>query len=224
MLILYYSPGASSIIPHIILEEIGAPYERKLVNLAKGDHKSAAYLQINPRGKVPTLSIGGHVLTENVAILTFLAKHFPDARLLPQNLTEEASCLSLMAWFASAVHPTFAHIIRPERFASDTAAQLNVSETARSTFWGHCEEINGALAAKQWMVGAQYTVSDPYAFFFYDLGARINLPMRELSAYTAFNERMLERHAVQKVRELEEASLGGATAWDGPYFPHVRRS
>ena len=130
MLILYYSPGASSIIPHIILEEIGAPYERKLVNLAKGDHKSDAYLQINPRGKVPTLSIDGKVLTENVAILMFLAKHFPDARLLPQNLIEEAPCLSLMAWFASAVHPTFAHIIRPERFASDTAAQLNVRETA----------------------------------------------------------------------------------------------
>ena len=178
MLILYYSPGASSIIPHITLEEIGAPYERKLVNLAKGEHKSDAYLQINPRGKVPTLSIDGNVLTENIAILTFLAKRFPDARLLPQNLTEEASCISMMAWFASAVHPTFAHIIRPERFASDTVARLNVRETARTTFWGHCEEINGVLAGKQWMMGAQYTVSDPYAFFFYDLGARINLPIR----------------------------------------------
>jgi glutathione S-transferase len=223
MLILYYSPGASSIIPHITLEEIGAPYERKLVNLAKGEHKSDAYLQINPRGKVPTLSIDGNVLTENIAILTFLAKRFPDARLLPRDLTEEASCISMMAWFASAVHPTFAHIIRPERFASDTVAQLNVRETARTTFWGHCEEINGVLAGKQWMRGAQYTVSDPYAFFFYDLGARINLPMRELSAYTAFSERMSQRHAVQKIRELEESSLRGSNAWDGPYYPHVRR-
>jgi glutathione S-transferase len=223
MLILYYSPGASPIIPHITLEEIGTPYERKLVNLANGEHKSDAYLQINPRGKVPTLSIDGNLLTENVAILTFLAKRFPDARLLPRNPTEEASCVSVMAWFASAVHPTFAHIIRPERFASDTAAQLNVRETARTTFWGQCEEINGVLAGKPWMMGAQYTVSDPYAFFFYDLGARINLPMRELSAYTAFSERMLQSQAVQKVRELEESSLRGSNAWDGPYYPHVRR-
>jgi glutathione S-transferase len=97
--------------------------------------------------------------------------------LLPENLSEEARCISMMAWFASAVHPTFAHIIRPERFASDTAAQLNVKETPRQTFWAHCEEINGLLAGKEWMMGAQYTVSDPYAFFFYDLGLRIKLPM-----------------------------------------------
>src|SRR5580693_6361273 len=199
MLTLYYSPGASSVIPHITLEEIRVPYQRKLINLAKGEHKTDAYLKINPHGKVPALCVDGNVLTENVAILTYLAKQFLDARLLPQNLIEEASCLSLMAWFASAVHPTFAHIIRPERFARDTAAQLNLRETARSIFWGQCEEISGALAGKQWMMGAQYTVSDPYAFFFYDLGLRIKLPVRELAAYTAFSERMLQRSAVRGV-------------------------
>jgi glutathione S-transferase len=223
MLTLYYSPGASSVIPHITLEEIGAPYECKLINLAKGEHKCDAYLKINPRGKVPALSVDGSVLTENVAILTYLAKHFPDARLLPQDLSEEAWCISTMAWFASAVHPTFAHIIRPERFASDTAAQLNMKETARKTFWAHCEEINGLLAGKEWMMGAQYTVADPYALFFYDLGARIKLPMPELATYTAFNERMLQRSAVRRVRELEEGSLRGSDAWDGAYYPDVSR-
>ena len=79
MLILYYWPGASSVIPHITLEEIGVPYERELINLAKGEHKREPYLSINPRGKVPALSIHGDVLTENVAILTYLAKRFPDA-------------------------------------------------------------------------------------------------------------------------------------------------
>ena len=140
MLTLYYSPGASSVIPHVTLEEIGAPYELKFINLAKGEHKGAAYLKINPRGKVPALSIDSNVLTENVAILTYLAKQFPDARLLPQDLSEEARCISTMAWFASAVHPTFAHIIRPERFASDTAVQLNMKETARKTFWAHARK------------------------------------------------------------------------------------
>jgi glutathione S-transferase len=223
MLTLYYSPGASSMVPHVALEEIGASYELKLINLARGEHKSDAYLQINPHGKVPALSIDGKVLTENVAILTFLAKSFPDARLLPEGPLEQALCISTMAWFASSVHPTFAHIIRPERFASDATAQLNVRETARRTFWDHCQEMNGILAGKEWMRGTQYTVCDPYAFFFYDLGARINLPMRKLSAYTAFSERMLQRPAVQKVRELEESSLKGSNAWDGPYYPHASR-
>jgi glutathione S-transferase len=224
MLMLYYWPGASSMIPHITLEEIGAPYDRKLVNLATGEHKSDAYLKINPRGKVPALSIDGNVLTENVAILTYLAKRFPDAQLLPQDLSEEARCISTMAWFASAVHPTFAHIIRPERFATDTAAQLNMKEMARKTFWAHCKEVNDLLSGKQWMMGAQYTVSDPYAFFFYDLGLRIKLPVQELAAYAAFGERMLQRSAVRRVRELEEDSLRGSNAWDGPYFPDARRA
>jgi glutathione S-transferase len=129
-----------------------------------------------------------------------------------------------MAWFASAVHPTFAHIIRPERFASEAAAQLNVKETARKTFWDYCAEINALLAGKQWMMGAQYTVADPYALFFYDLGLRIKLPMQELDALTAFSGRMLQRSAVQRVRAFEEGSLRGSNAWDGPYYPHVRRA
>lgn len=85
MLTLFYWPGGSSLVPHIVLEEIGASYERKLVNLAKGEHKGARYLKINPRGKVPALSIDGSVLTENVAILTYLARQFPAAHLLPRD-------------------------------------------------------------------------------------------------------------------------------------------
>ncbi len=109
MLTLYYWAGASSVVPHIVLEEIGTPYERQLVNLAKGEHKSEGYLKINPHGKVPALAVDGAVLTENVAILTYLAKQFPGPQLLPPGTLEEARCIAMMAWFASALHPTFAH-------------------------------------------------------------------------------------------------------------------
>src|SRR5262249_27425729 len=155
------------------------------------------------------------VLTENVAILTFLAKRFPQARLLPSNLIEEARCISMMAWFASTVHPTFAHIIRPQRFASDPNAHIDLKETARASFWDICREINRLVDGKEWTMGTQYTVCDPYAFHFYDAGSRIQLPMHELAAYTAFSERMLDRPAVCKVRSLEENILKGSNAWDG---------
>ena len=102
MLILYYWPGASSMVPHIVLEEIGTPYQRQLVNLAQGEHKSDAYLKINPHGKVPALAVDDAVLTENVAILTYLARRFPEIHLLPDGIIEEARCLSMMAWFASS--------------------------------------------------------------------------------------------------------------------------
>jgi glutathione S-transferase len=222
VLILYNWPGASSVVPHIVLEEIGAPYERQLVNLAQGEHKGRAYLKINPHGKVPALAVDGTVLTENVAILTYLARRFPEAQLLPHGIIEEARCISTMAWFASTVHPTFAHIIRPERFATDSAAHVNLKDTARETFWDNCKEINRLLGGKEWMTGSHYTVCDPYAFFFYDLGTRIKLSMHKLAAYTAFSKRMLERPAVCKVRGLEEDIVKGKDAWHGQYYAQPR--
>jgi glutathione S-transferase len=223
MLILYYWPGASSMVPHIVLEEIGTPYQRQLVNLAQGEHKSDAYLKINPHGKVPALAIDNTVLTENVAILMYLARRFPEKHLLPDGIVEEARCLSTIAWFASAVHTTFAHIIRPERFATDSTAHSNLKETARSIFWDNCAEINKLLEGKPWVMGPHYTVCDPYALFFYDLGTRIKLPMHELSAYAAFSSRMFERFAVSKVRQLEENISKGSDAWHGQYYAQPPR-
>jgi glutathione S-transferase len=224
MLVLYYWPGASSVIPHILLEDIGTPYERQLVNLAQGEHKSGAYLRINPHGKVPALAVDGTVLTENVAISTCLAKRYPEARLLPEGMIEEACCISTMAWFASTVHPTFAHIIRPERFATDSAAHGNLKDTARDAFWDNCKEINRLLDGTAWTMGEHYTVCDPYALFFYDLGTRIKLPMHELAAYTIFSERMLERPTVRKVRGFEETILKGANAWHGQHYAQPRHA
>jgi glutathione S-transferase len=224
MLVLYYWPGASSVVPHIVLEEIGAPYERQLVNFAQGEHKSASYLKINSHGKVPALAVDGVILTENVAILSYLAKQFPQARLWPQGKIEEARCVSVMAWFASAVHPTFAHIIRPQRFANDTAAHASLKETACDAFWNQCREINQLLDGKEWTMGAQYTVCDPYAFFVYDQGLRIKLPMHELSAYTAFSQRMVERPAVCRVLGLEQTISRGSNPWDGPYYAQPRQT
>jgi glutathione S-transferase len=224
MLILYYWPGASSVVPHIVLEEIGAPYHRQFVDVARGEHKSAAYLKINPHGKVPALAIDGMVLTENVAILTYLAKQFPHAQLWPLSIIDEARCISMMAWFASSVHPAFARIIRPERYVDDLVARPSLSETARGVFWEYCREIDRSLDGKAWTMGTQYTVCDPYAFFLYDQGLRIKLPMHQLTAYVAFAERMLDRAAVRKVRQLEEDFLKGRNPWDGRYYAQPRQA
>ncbi len=218
MLTLYYWPGSSSVVPHMVLEEIGLPYERRLVDFAQGEHKSAGYLKINPHGKVPALAVDGTVITENVAILTYLARRFSQAGLWPRSIIEEARCISTMAWFGSTVHPAFARIIRPERFVRDGAARAPLAAAARGVFWDYCREIDELLAGNAWIMGTQYTVCDPYAFFVYDQGARIKLPMDELAAYSAFARRMSERPAVARIRQLEEELLKGANAWDGPYF------
>jgi glutathione S-transferase len=207
MLTLYYSPGACSLASHIGLEESGAEYEAKLTSTAKGEHRTPEYLALNPRGKVPTLKIGSDVLTENLAILAYVAKQFPKANLLPNDVVAEARCLSLMAWLSNTVHPSFTRVFRPERFAADPAAHEGLKQSGREAFWSSLQEIDGLLAGKQWLAGTQYTVCDPYALVFYGWGKRIDLPVHELPNYTAWKERMLARPAVRRVLEREKSIL-----------------
>jgi glutathione S-transferase len=209
MLTLYFSPGACSLASHVTLEEAGAQYETTLVSLAKGEQRSESYLKINPRGKVPALRDGDNILTENVAILTYLAHRFPQKKLLPSDPLAEARCLSTMAWFSNTVHPAFAHIFRPEKFAEEASAAESIKAMGRKTFWGALQEIDGMVAGKEWMMGSQFTTCDPYALVFYGWGTRIELPMKELASYTAWKDRMVARPAVRRILEKEKSPLVG---------------
>jgi len=204
MLTLYFSPGACSLASHIGLEETGAPYELKPILLAKGQQRTEEYLKINPRGKVPSLSIDGKILVENTAILTYLARRFPEKRLMPTDPAEEARCIATMCWFSSIVHPSYQRANRPERFAEGEVAQAAVKETGRKSFWANCQEIDSMIQGKDWVMGSEYTLVDPYALVFYGWGVRGGFPMKELSAYGAWQERMMKRPTVRKSVEAEQ--------------------
>jgi glutathione S-transferase len=208
MLTLFYSPGACSMASHICIEETGAPYETKLISLAKGEQKTPEYLKINPRGKVPALRLdSGDVVTENTAILAYLAKRYPEKQLLPQDLAAEARCLSMMAWLSNTVHPAFTHIFRPERFSDNEGALPSIKEAGKKNFWAALQEIDGLVAGKKWMQGDQFTTCDAYALVFYGWGKRVELPVKELKHATAWKDRMLERPTVRKVLEREQNIL-----------------
>ncbi len=104
-------------------------------------------------------------------------------------------------------HPSYQHSRRPERFADGEAAQAAVKETGRKSFWANCQEIDSMFQGKDWIMGSQYTVVDPYALVFYGWGVAGGFPMKELSAYTAWRERMMQRPTVRKVVESEQNVL-----------------
>ena len=204
MLRLYYAPGACSMAAHIVLEEGGEAYEAKRVDLAKGEQRSAAYLKINPQGRVPALQLdSGEAVSENTAILPFLGKRYG---LWPKDPVAEALAMSTIGFFAASVHSAHAHISRPERYASDSAHYRNIQETGRKAFHDYLKQIDARLAGRQWL-GEDYSVLDPYAFVFYTWGVRRELPMAELKSYSAFTDRMLERPAVRRVVEEENVKL-----------------
>ena len=203
MLMLYYAPASSSMASHIALEEAGARYEIRFVNEDAGEQRTEAYLRINPRGKVPALRLSdGTVLVENIAIQIYVARTHPEAKLLPEDAEGEARALSLMAFFASAVHPAFSHFWAPGRFTNEPSGEAGVRTRGLETFFGHCREIDALLAGQEWFLG-QFSTVDCYGFVFYGWGLRAGLPMRDLLNYTAHKDRMLVRPAVKRVLERE---------------------
>src|ERR1019366_5148641 len=105
MLTLYFAPGSSSMAVHIALHEIGVPFEARPMSFRPNDLRTPEYLALNPEGKVPTLVIDGRPLTEVAAILFYLARRFPEADLVPQELEMQAQAVSWMSFIASTLHP-----------------------------------------------------------------------------------------------------------------------
>src|SRR5436309_6277418 len=102
-IVLYYAPIACSLVPYVTLTEANATFEVRALNMRKGEHKSAQYLKVNPKHKVPLLVVDGKTLSENVAIQTWIARSFPQARLLPTDPWQELQAISLLAWCSSGI-------------------------------------------------------------------------------------------------------------------------
>jgi glutathione S-transferase len=204
MLTLFYSPGACSTAAHIVLEESGEKYTARRVDLASGEQRGEAYLKINPQGRVPALQLdSAEYLSENTAILPYLGKRF---HLWPTESLAEAKALSLIGFFASSVHPAHAHIGRPERYTADASAFPGIKEQGLKTFHGYLKQIDGMLAGREWF-SDKYSVLDPYGLVFYSWGLRRELPVGELTNYTAFRDRMLARPAVKRAVEDEKIKV-----------------
>ena len=148
MLKLYYAPGACSTASHIGLEESGAKYDSQALSFASNEQKTPEYLKINPRGRVPALVIDEGTIVENTAILDYVATRYAPA-LMPSDPVQRARAISLMAWFSNNVHPSFTHISRPERFATDSAVFDHLKATGRNNFHAALKEIDDAELVAQ---------------------------------------------------------------------------
>ncbi|MBI2366259.1 MAG: hypothetical protein HYV01_14835 [Deltaproteobacteria bacterium] len=109
-----------------------------------------------------------------------------------------------MCWFSSIVHPSYQRSHRPERFAEGEAAQAAVKENGRKSFWVNLQEIDAMIQGNGWVMGREFTVVDGYALVFYGWAERSGFPVKELGAYTAWRERMMQRPTVKKSVEDEQ--------------------
>ena len=160
--------------------------------------------RINPTGVVPALVSDERLLTENVAILDYVARLAPEAGLLPDDGFDQAKVLSLTAWFASTVHITGRMARAPFRFTSDQTTHESLSLEGRRRFEANLRRVDALLVGRDWLVGDRLSVADAYALVFYAWGVVGDYPMTELRHYSALARRMAERPGVQRAMAREK--------------------
>lgn len=212
MLTLYGAPGACSVIPHIALEEAHADYAMRFVDYAGGENRSPEFLKISPLGHVPVLMTEAGPLTENPAILSYIAMRFPETNLAPvDDPLAFARVQAFNLFIASNIHIAFRQILFPDSFADGEAAaqalRTKVPELA-DRFFAIIEQ--GLADGRTYVHGDTCTLSDFYLFAyanylrFGDRGNAVRLPL-----IMAHRARIRARPAVGRALEAE----GLADAW-----------
>ncbi len=200
---LLYAPGACSLGIHVLLEEIGKPYETQSVDLKGGQFKPE-YTAINPKSKVPTLvRDDGSVLTEFPAIAYWLARTNPQSKLLPDDVDAQARALEAMDYAVATLHMQgFSRMFRPENFAPNADDAEKVKAKGRDIFEKGLALLDKALAGKDYVCGSQLSIADA-ALFYVEFWAAARMKMTLPPNCAAHYRRMLSRPAVRKVMEAE---------------------
>lgn len=198
MLKLFYSPGACSLVSHIALEEAGSDYEAVRLDLTAGDQRKQDYLAINPHARVPALVTDDGTITENVAILNYIADRFGrEGSVSRGNAFVTAKCNELLGWFASSVHIAFAEVFRPGRFVTEDSLHDAVKQGGRVALEGYFDEIDGRCG-DGWITGEQFTAGDSYLAVFFRWARRMEMDMSRYPRWAALVERAVDRPAVQR--------------------------
>jgi glutathione S-transferase len=198
---LYSKPGACSTADHIALQWTGQPFEVELLD--KDTMKAPAFLAINPAGAVPALVDGDFVLTQNAAIMGYIADSFPQSGLVgdgsPRQRAEAARWLSFVN---SDVHPAFKPLFAPGGFIADETQFDALKATARKRVRSLMETADKQLADKPWLAGFR-SVADPYFYITLRWAQGAKIDLSDLTHLTAYKTRMDADHGVQAALKAE---------------------
>jgi glutathione S-transferase len=162
MLTLYYAKGSSALASHILLEEVGATYAVHEVPIQKGAHKEPSYVAINPKMRVPALQTPEGIITENPAILNYVAATHPQAGMLPDTVFERARADALNAYLCATMHVAFAHKLRGARWADSEEALKDMAAKVASNLAECAALLEEHFITGPWALGDTYTTCDAY--------------------------------------------------------------
>ena len=197
---LYTSPGACSLADHIALQWTGSPFEAQIVSRA--ERKEPWYLALNPAGAVPVLQEGDWVLTQNAAILNYLADKFPAAKLGGDGTPESRAEVNRWLAFLNAdVHPAF-HPMFGSTAALGEEAAAKSKELAKEKLRAYFERADAQLAGKDWLTGSR-SIADPYLFVVTQWAKKTGVDLAGLDNLARFDAQMAADAGVQAALKAE---------------------
>ena len=198
---LYTKPGACSTADHIALEWTGQPFEYEILD--KDSMKAPAYLAINPTGAVPAVVEGDFVLTQNAAIMGYIADTYPEAGLAGDgSARQRGEAARWLAFVNSDLHPAFKPLFGPAAFIEDEGQYDAVKATARKRVRSLFESADKQLAGKQWLAGFR-SFADPYLYITLRWADGLGIDLGGLANLAAFKQRMEADAGVQKALKDE---------------------
>ncbi len=201
MYTLFWSPGSASMAPHVLLEELGVPYELRRVEL--GTPRERAYLDINPWGQVPTLLADGQPIYESAAICMHLADRYPQKGLAPAPGTaERASYYQWLLFLADTLQPTFLRVYYPGRSVADPSLEPAVKAKGLQDIAGIWATLDRLLAGRTWLAGDRFSAADIYFYVLYTWDADMAALEGRHPALAAIFRRIHERPAVARIAAL----------------------
>ena len=210
MIQLHYYPSNASFTPHVLLHEIGTPFELVRVDREHDAHRSPAYLKLNPNGQIPVMVDGDLVLYETAAICLHLADTFPQAALAPAlGTAERAHFYKWLVWLTNTLQPMVMHWFYPERMVApgNTAGAAELKAVAEARVVQLLQQVDDQLAGHggPWLLGEAYSAADPFAFM---LGRwtrnYASRKARDFPHIGPYLQRVFERPAVQKAVATEQ--------------------
>jgi glutathione S-transferase len=196
---LYYSPGACSLSPHIVLLEAGLPFTLEKIDFAtKKTSTGIDYFTINSKGAVPALQLDdGRVLTEGPAIVQYLADLKPDSGLAPRAGTfERYQLMEMLNYITSEVHKGFSPLFNPKISADWKASAL--ANLEKKFAW-----LTGFLSGKTFLMGNTFTVADAYLFTVMKWTGHLKIDLAKWPVLSAYQSRIVQRPKVQQALKEE---------------------
>ncbi|MGH8764319.1 MAG: glutathione S-transferase family protein [Burkholderiales bacterium] len=209
MIQLHYFPGNASLIPHILLEELGLPFELQYVDRDKSAQKSPAYLKLNPNGLIPVFVDGSLVIYETAAICLHLVDTHPQAGFAPAVGTDgRAHFYKWMTWLTNTPQTMLFNYFYPERLVNEgnAAGAAELKAHAEAKVGAMLDQLDAQLAShgKDWFAGERYSALDPYVFVTCRWTRGFTRPARSLPHLGPYLQRMLARPAVKKAIATEK--------------------